>query len=214
MKLGDEFELSKRKKVTKNTSKVSIQNDPKYSRIQYGKRGMRLEEEIDKSNEYFRLENIAVIHKKPTPIQIVDVDYPKRQKAVIKEAYFRKPSTTDYNGVYNGYYIDFEAKETKNKTSFPLNNIHDHQVSHMEQVLNQKGICFLLIKFSYHDSVFLLPFRKFMVYWDRYKSGGKKSITLKEIENDGYLIPIQFKPRINYITIVDQLIKTESEALK
>ncbi|MEB6288324.1 Holliday junction resolvase RecU [Mammaliicoccus sciuri] len=202
------------KKVTKNTSKVSIQNDPKYSRIQYGKRGMRLEEEIDKSNEYFRLENIAVIYKKPTPIQIVDVDYPKRQKAVIKEAYFRKPSTTDYNGVYNGYYIDFEAKETKNKTSFPLNNIHDHQVSHMEQVLNQKGICFLLIKFSYHDSVFLLPFRKFMVYWDRYKSGGKKSITLKEIENDGYLIPIQFKPRINYITIVDQLIKTESEALK
>ncbi|MBO1219135.1 Holliday junction resolvase RecU [Mammaliicoccus sciuri] len=202
------------KKVTKNTSKVSIQSDPKYSRIQYGKRGMRLEEEIDKSNEYFRLENIAVIHKKPTPIQIVDVDYPKRQKAVIKEAYFRKPSTTDYNGVYNGYYIDFEAKETKNKTSFPLNNIHDHQVSHMEQVLNQKGICFLLIKFSYHDSVFLLPFRKFMVYWDRYKSGGKKSITLKEIENDGYLIPIQFKPRINYITIVDQLIKTESEALK
>ncbi len=202
------------KKVTKNTSKVSIQDDPKYCRIQYGKRGMRLEEEIDKSNEYFRLENIAVIHKKPTPIQIVDVDYPKRQKAVIKEAYFRKPSTTDYNGVYNGYYIDFEAKETKNKTSFPLNNIHDHQVSHMEQVLNQKGICFLLIKFSYHDSVFLLPFRKFMVYWDRYKSGGKKSITLKEIETDGYLIPIQFKPRINYITIVDQLIKTESEALK
>ncbi|MCD8818082.1 Holliday junction resolvase RecU [Mammaliicoccus sciuri] len=202
------------KKVAKNTSKVSIQDDPKYSRIQYGKRGMRLEEEIDKSNEYFRLENIAVIHKKPTPIQIVDVDYPKRQKAVIKEAYFRKPSTTDYNGVYNGYYIDFEAKETKNKTSFPLNNIHDHQVSHMEQVLNQKGICFLLIKFSYHDSVFLLPFRKFMVYWDRYKSGGKKSITLKEIETDGYLIPIQFKPRINYITIVDQLIKTESEALK
>ncbi|MEB8131775.1 Holliday junction resolvase RecU [Mammaliicoccus sciuri] len=202
------------KKVTKNTSKVSIQDDPKYSRIQYGKRGMRLEEEIDKSNEYFRLENIAVIHKKPTPIQIVDVDYPKREKAVIKEAYFRKPSTTDYNGVYNGYYIDFEAKETKNKTSFPLNNIHDHQVSHMEQVLNQKGICFLLIKFSYHDSVFLLPFRKFMVYWDRYKSGGKKSITLKEIETDGYLIPIQFKPRINYITIVDQLIKTESEALK
>ncbi|MEX6218211.1 Holliday junction resolvase RecU [Mammaliicoccus sciuri] len=202
------------KKVTKNTSKLSIQDDPKYSRIQYGKRGMRLEEEIDKSNEYFRLENIAVIHKKPTPIQIVDVDYPKRQKAVIKEAYFRKPSTTDYNGVYNGYYIDFEAKETKNKTSFPLNNIHDHQVSHMEQVLNQKGICFLLIKFSYHDSVFLLPSRKFMVYWDRYKSGGKKSITLKEIETDGYLIPIQFKPRINYITIVDQLIKTESEALK
>lgn len=202
------------KKGIKNTSEVPSQDSPKYSKIQYGKRGMNFEEEIDKSNQYYRLENVAVIHKKPTPIQIVDVDYPKRQKAVIKEAYFRKPSTTDYNGVYNGYYIDFEAKETKNKTSFPLNNIHDHQVVHMKQVSSQKGVCFLLIKFSYHDSVFLLPFRNFMVYWDRYKSGGKKSITLKEIESDGFAIPIQFRPRINYIQIVDQLIKTESEALK
>ncbi|WP_416349618.1 Holliday junction resolvase RecU [Mammaliicoccus lentus] len=202
------------KKVSKNTSKVSRQNQTNYSKIQYGKRGMNLEEEIDKSNQFYRLEEIAVIHKKPTPVQIVDVDYPKRQKAVIKEAYFRKPSTTDYNGIYQGYYIDFEAKETKNKTSFPLNNIHDHQVSHMNQILKQKGICFLLIKFSYHDSVFLLPFRKFMVYWDRYKSGGKKSITKQEIERDGYLIPYQYRPRIDYIKIVDQLIKIESEALK
>ncbi|WP_218706236.1 Holliday junction resolvase RecU [Mammaliicoccus lentus] len=202
------------KKVSKNTSKVSRQTQTNYSKIQYGKRGMNLEEEIDKSNQFYRLEEIAVIHKKPTPVQIVDVDYPKRQKAVIKEAYFRKPSTTDYNGIYQGYYIDFEAKETKNKTSFPLNNIHDHQVSHMNQILKQKGICFLLIKFSYHDSVFLLPFRKFMVYWERYKSGGKKSITKQEIERDGYLIPYQYRPRIDYIKIVDQLIKIESEALK
>ncbi|WP_228086190.1 Holliday junction resolvase RecU [Mammaliicoccus lentus] len=202
------------KKVSKNTSKVSRQTQTNYSKIQYGKRGMNLEEEIDKSNQFYRLEEIAVIHKKPTPVQIVDVDYPKRQKAVIKEAYFRKPSTTDYNGIYQGYYIDFEAKETKNKTSFPLNNIHDHQVYHMNQILKQKGICFLLIKFSYHDSVFLLPFRKFMVYWDRYKSGGKKSITKQEIERDGYLIPYQYRPRIDYIKIVDQLIKIESEALK
>ncbi|WP_315295013.1 Holliday junction resolvase RecU [Mammaliicoccus lentus] len=202
------------KKVSKNTSKVSRQTQTNYSKIQYGKRGMNLEEEIDKSNQFYRLEEIAVIHKKPTPVQIVDVDYPKRQKAVIKEAYFRKPSTTDYNGIYQGYYIDFEAKETKNKTSFPLNNIHDHQVSHMNQILKQKGICFLLIKFSYHDSVFLLPFRKFMVYWDRYKSGSKKSITKQEIERDGYLIPYQYRPRIDYIKIVDQLIKIESEALK
>ncbi|PNZ75127.1 Holliday junction resolvase RecU [Mammaliicoccus stepanovicii] len=202
------------KRITKNTSKVLQQKSKDYSKINYGKRGMNLEEEIDKSNQFLRSENIAIIHKKPTPIQIVEVDYPKRQKAVIKEAYFRKPSTTDYNGVYNGYYIDFEAKETKNKTSFPLNNIHDHQVSHMQQVLKQKGICFLLIKFTYHDSVFLLPFREFMVYWDRYKSGGKKSITIKEIEHDGYLIPYQYRPRLDYIKIVDQLITMESEALK
>ena len=102
---------------------------------------------------------MAVIHKKPTPIQIVNVHYPKRSKAVINEAYFRTPSTTDYNGVYRGYYIDFEAKETKNKTSFPLNNIHDHQVEHMKSCFLQKGLVFLLIRFKMLDEVYLLPFR-------------------------------------------------------
>ena len=44
---------------------------------------------------------------------------------------------TDYNGVYKGKYIDFEAKETQNPTSFPLKNFHQHQIRHMEEVLNQ-----------------------------------------------------------------------------
>ena len=86
----------------------------------YGNRGMSLEDEINESNKYYLEHGIAVIHKKPIPIQIVDVSYPKRSAAVIREAYFKQASTTDYNGVYHGKYIDFEAKETKNKVSFLL----------------------------------------------------------------------------------------------
>lgn len=85
----------------------------------FSNRGMRFEEAINQSNDYYLNHGIAVIHKKPTPVQIVKVDYPKRSAAVIKEAYFKDASTTDYNGVYQGHYLDFEAKETKNKTSFP-----------------------------------------------------------------------------------------------
>ena len=94
------------------------------NKIIFSDRGMTLEQQINESNEYYLNHNIAVIHKKPTPIQIVKVDYPRRSRAVIKEAYFRQASTTDYNGVYRGYYLDFEAKETKNRKSFPLSLIH------------------------------------------------------------------------------------------
>ena len=90
----------------------------------YSSRGMGLENILNQTNELYRLQKRAVIHKKPTPIQVVKVNYPARSAAQITEAYFRHASTTDYNGVYKGRYIDFEAKETKNKTSFPLKNIH------------------------------------------------------------------------------------------
>ena len=88
-------------------------------KISYSNRGKTLEDDLNETNQYYLAHGIAVIHKKPTPIQIVDVHYPKRSAAVIKEAYFKQASTTDYNGVYKGKYIDFEAKETKNSSSFP-----------------------------------------------------------------------------------------------
>lgn len=114
----------------------------------FANRGMRFEEAINQSNAYYLNRQAAVIHKKPTPVQIVKVDYPRRSAAVIKEAYFREASTTDYNGVYRGYYLDFEAKETQNKTSFPFKNFHEHQIQHMENCLTQQGVCFVLLWFS------------------------------------------------------------------
>ncbi len=97
-------------------------------------RGMNLEEDLNESNRAYLEQDIAVIYKKPTPIQIVKVDYPRRAAAKIVEAYYQKPSTTDYNGLYRGHYIDFEAKETK-VDYFPFKNISEHQILHLERVL-------------------------------------------------------------------------------
>src|SRR5699024_2191841 len=110
----------------------------------YRNRGMSLEEDIHATNQFYIDTNKAIIHKKPTPIQIVKVHYPKRSAAVITEGYFQAKSTTDFNGIYKGKHIDFEAKETKNKTTFPLKNFHDHQFEHMESVLEHGGICFAI----------------------------------------------------------------------
>lgn len=171
----------------------------------FSNRGKSLEDEINDTNEYYLAHQLAVIHKKPVPIQVVNVQYPARSAAVITEAYFRTPSTTDYNGVWNGCYIDFEAKETKNKTSFPLQNIHEHQVKHMEQVVQQSGIAFFIVKFSVLDRYFLLSFHKFHGKWERMLRGGRKSIPLTEFEQEAIELTPGFQPRLDYLTVLPSL---------
>ena len=46
---------------------------------------MSLEEELNETNQYYLTHNIACVHKKPTPLQIVKVDYPARSAAVVKK---------------------------------------------------------------------------------------------------------------------------------
>ena len=50
----------------------------------YANRGMTLENDINQTNEYYNNNNIALVYKKPTPIQVVQVEYPKNK---IREAF-------------------------------------------------------------------------------------------------------------------------------
>lgn len=175
---------------------------------------MTLEEDLNETNAYYLDRKIAIIHKKPTPVQIVQVDYPRRSAAVIKEAYFKQASTTDYNGVYKGRYVDFEAKETKNPTSFPLKNFHEHQIQHMKSVLEQDGICFVILRFTTSEHVYLLEAEHLLTFWERMKNGGRKSITKEEIKQIAYSISLGFQPRIDYIKIIDNLYHLSKDCYK
>ncbi|MCK0472074.1 Holliday junction resolvase RecU [Halalkalibacter sp. APA_J-10(15)] len=170
----------------------------------YSNRGMTLEDDLNMANQYYLADGRAIIHKKPTPVQIVHVDYPKRSAAVIKEAYFKQASTTDYNGVYRGRYIDFEAKETKNKSSFPLSNFHEHQVDHMEQVIQHDGIAFVILRFSFAEEIYLLEAKHLITFY-RKKETDRKSIRKKDIEIYGHLIKIGYHPRIDYLEVIDSI---------
>lgn len=172
----------------------------------YGKRGMTLEEELNESNTYYEETGVAVVHKKPTPIKIVKVDYPKRSAAVIKEAYFSTASTTDYNGVYQGHYLDFDAKETRNKSSFPLKNFHQHQIDHMRACTAQGGICFAIIKFVARHEVYLYRGTDLYDFWDAQLKGGRKSIPYTEIATNGILISAELQLPVPYLKAVDQLL--------
>lgn len=165
----------------------------------YANRGMGLEDDINLSNEYYKINDIAYIYKKPTPIKLVNVDY---KKGLIKEAYFKTPSTTDYNGIYKGKYIDFEAKETTSKTSFSLANIHPHQIKHLIDVKRHGAISFLIVRFTNLDRTYIL----FIKDLDEFiKNNKRKSIPLNYFEKYGTIIKMKYSPRIDYLKEIDKI---------
>ena len=173
------------------------------TKISHENRGMNLENDINLSNEYYRDIDKAYIYKKPTPIKVTKVDYPSRDKTVIREAFYTVPSTTDYNGLYKGYYIDFEAKETISKTSFSLSNIHAHQIKHLENIDRHQGIAFLIVRFTKLNETYLLLAKDLTNFLN---TNDRKSIPLSYFKEYGYLIKDNYNPRVDYLKIIDQLI--------
>jgi len=170
----------------------------------YSNRGMGLEADINASNEYYLNNDTAVIYKKPTPITINKVNYHSRTDALITEAHFNTPSTTDYNGVYKGKYIDFEAKETKNKTSFPISNIHIHQIEHLKKITKLGGIGFIIVRFTSLDETYYLSSDALISFIE---NETRKSIPIEYFKENGYLIKHKLRPLVDYLEYVDKYVK-------
>lgn len=169
----------------------------------YANRGMTLEDDINQTNIYYNLNNVALVYKKPTPIKVVQVEYPKNR---IREAYFNEPSTLDYNGIYRAKYLEFDAKETQSKTSFPLSNIHKHQLEHIEKVLQYGGIAFLIVRFTSLNKTFLLFGEDLLSFIN---NNDRKSIPLAFFQDSAYFIEIKYTPRLDYIKIIDNYINVK-----
>ena len=165
--------------------------------IYSGKRGMTLESDINDTNKYYLEKDIALIYKKPTPTKVIKLDGNR-----IKDGFYEIPSTTDYNGIYKSKYIDFEAKETKSKTSFSLNNIHAHQIKHLDKVIEHGGISFLIIRFTSLNETYLLMTKDFIDY---IYNSERKSIPYDYIKEKGYLIKEKLSPRLDYLEILNNL---------
>ncbi|MGD9887372.1 MAG: Holliday junction resolvase RecU [Bacilli bacterium] len=166
--------------------------------------GMLFENALNISNEYYRLQNRAIIYKKPTPIQVVKVDYPARSKARISEAFYRTPSTTDYNGIYQGKYIDYEAKETNN-LSFAFKHIYLHQIEHLTKIDSMGGIGFIIIYFRKINEIYLIDIKTFNDLFLDGEKGGLKSIPVQIAKAKGVLVSQGYTPPIDYLKAVDQL---------
>lgn len=173
------------------------QKEYKKNVIDYRNRGMDLEELINQANEYYLDEDKAVIYKKPTPIGILHVDYSRNR---ITDAYFKDKSTFDYNGIYRGKYIDFEAKESISKTSFPLSNIHKHQILHLRKILKHGAISFLIVEIR--NEYYLLKGEDLIEFID---SNSRKSIPYDFFKEQCFRIEEKLRPTLDYLSIVDKV---------
>lgn len=157
-----------------------------------GLRGSTLEEFINHTNERYTELGLALIQKIPTPITPVKIDQENRH---ITLAYFDKISTVDYIGAVQGIPVCFDAKECKADT-FPLQNIHDHQMDFMGKFEKQGGIAFLLIYFSTREELYYMRYGQILKFWERGLKGGRKSFRYDELEpswfmelKQGYFVP-------------------------
>jgi len=157
-----------------------------------GLRGSTFEEMINVTNEAYRDKKLALIQKIPTSITPVELS-----KGAISLAYFEKRSTVDYIGVVQGIAVCFDAKETELK-SFPLRNVHVHQLEFMQDFRTQNGVAFLIVRFSKTDETFMLPLEVIEKYFKEAEAGGRKSIPYAAFEKK-YLIGQKQRFLVHYL---------------
>ena len=157
-----------------------------------GLRGSTLEEFINHTNERYLEQGLALIQKIPTPITPVKIDKEHRH---ITLAYFEQKSTVDYIGAVQGIPVCFDAKEC-NTDTFPLQNIHEHQVTFMEAFEKQGGISFFIIYFSARNELYYMTFQEMKMFWERGQQGGRKSFRYDELNpnffmqlKNGFMVP-------------------------
>ncbi|MDO8060106.1 Holliday junction resolvase RecU [Candidatus Phytoplasma citri] len=184
----------------KYPTKINNQN------LNYNKKsnlGKQLEQDINLTNKFYQENQIAFIHKNEIPIQVVKVEYAQRKKTKIVEAYYRLKSLPDYQGIYKGKYLSFDAKETNNVKKFPLKNIPNHQIIYLQKINELKGIAFLIINFKRHNQYFYLPISFLNNFIQKSSS---KSIDYQIFINELWQIPYSYRPRLDYLQIVNKFI--------
>ncbi len=157
-----------------------------------GLRGSTFEDLVNRTNDKYNEKGLALIKKIPTPITPIAIDKENRH---ITLAYFDQKSTVDYMGAVQGIPVCFDAKESATDT-FSLANIHEHQISFMEDFEQQGGISFILINYTCKNLFYYMRLSLLKKFWIRSLNGGRKSFRFDELESDfffqasrGILVP-------------------------
>ena len=164
-----------------------------------GLRGSTLEDLINRTNEKYMENGLALIQKIPTPITPINID---KENGHITLAYFEQKSTVDYIGAVQGIPVCFDAKECT-KDTFALQNIHEHQVEFMRLFEKQGGIAFFVIYYTHKETLYYLPYEMLRYFWDRAKEGGRKSFRFDEL-NPEYIMQKKSNIFVPYLDMIQK----------
>lgn len=127
----------------------------------------------------YRKEGKAYIIKIPGEVTII-----RKGAKIVNALHRQKSDCLDFLGLMpDGKGIVFEAKTTKNKTSFPLSNIQDYQYELAEELLGYVKSVFYIIEFRELNEIYLVHSNKIK---DFINNNERKSIPIswfRESEN-------------------------------
>lgn len=139
----------------------------------YKNRGLELERILINTFSQRKFQDIALIEKSPTPIQVL-----KNDDDFITKAYFKRVSSLDFCGVYRTKHIEIEAKSTQNPTIFNFNNIQEHQYERMKKLINLGAFVYLVIEFKTINKFYLMN----GIDVCRFYEGSPKKVSIESIE--------------------------------
>lgn len=176
------------------------------SKVYTGKRGAAFETLLDYTNQIYANKGRAIINKRPTPMKIIS-----KTKMGQNICVFDKKSTVDYDGIYAGRSIQFEAKTTQEKR-FDLSMITESQIEFLQKAEQHGAVAFLLVEIRPLRNVYLVPNQMLQGYVKRAQKGGRRSIPLDELEVYARIVESGNGLPLDYLSVVDELIESEAMA--
>lgn len=136
----------------------------------FGNRGKSFEQLIQKSNHTYARKKWGYIEKAEPAVKV------KSKRGKFITGWFEGKGFVDYFGISNGRALAFEAKSTRERNRFPLDNVKKHQVDALEFWHEQGGVAFILVEFFKYKEVYFVPYDLFYPWWHDQFHGGRKSI--------------------------------------
>lgn len=158
--------------------------------------GKELEGYIETTNAGYNLRNKAIVFRQNPEVTVI------RKGKEIVSAFHKEKAGLDFIGLSSGRSFTFDTKETQSATSFPLENIEDHQFKTMQQYTEQGGLAFLLIRFVKHQKIYFVPLDKLLPWWSGYKGDGRKSIPFDWINENCEIVGPGGGLAIDYLPLI------------